>query len=82
MGINTAQKFGKVELLLKGNPKIENGTAIQSINKVEFNNAALIITGDHIIVVIDEKDEFKETLTSTGKIFHLNEVSSYRTHAS
>jgi hypothetical protein len=40
-----------------------------------------MITGDYIIVTIDEKDEINDTLTSTGKIFHLNEVSAYKTHA-
>ena len=77
--MNRAPKFGKVELLLKskyGDPKI------QSIEKVEFEDCGLMITGDYIIIVIDEKDEFNNTLTSTGKIFNLSEVSAYKTHAS
>ena len=37
---------------------------------------------DHIIVEIDEKEGVNNTITSTGKIFKLNDVSSYRTHAS
>lgn len=70
-----APKFGKVELLIK---KITNDSL--SIEKVEFEDCGLMITGDYIIVVLDEKN-IDETLTSTGRIFHLSEVSAYKTHA-
>ena len=40
-----------------------------------------MITGDHIIVVIDERDELNNTLTSTGKIFNLNDIVAYKTHS-
>ena len=77
--MNRAPKFGKIELLIKEpNPtdkKFNNET------KVEFFDCGLMITGDYIIVIIDEKDELNNTLTSTGKIFNLKEVSAYKTHA-
>lgn len=68
----TAPKFGKVELLIK----IENST-----NKISFEDCGLMITGDYIIVIIDERDDINNTLTSTGKIFSLNTIESYRTHS-
>ncbi len=74
MHTNRAPKFGKVELLLKN---VANSKDIISINKVEFFDCGLMITGNYIVITIDEKDE----LTSTGKIFNLNEVSAYKTHA-
>ena len=78
MNTNRAPKFGKVELLLKNNLKTNDLT---STTRVQFLDCGLMITGDYIIVTIDEKDDINNTLTSTGKIFHLNEVSAYKTHA-
>jgi len=78
MNTNRAPKFGKVELLLKNNLKTNDLT---STTRVQFLDCGLTITGDYIIVTIDEKDDINNTLTSTGKIFHLNEVSAYKTHA-
>ena len=76
--MNRAPKFGKIELLLK---EETNDKAIQSTNKIEFLDCGLMITGDYIIVIIDEKDELNNTLTSTGRIFNLKDVSAYKTHA-
>jgi hypothetical protein len=75
--MNRAPKFGKIELLLR---KYKNSN-IDTIDKVEFLDAGLMITGDHIIVIIDERDELNNTLTSTGKIFNLNDVTAYKTHS-
>jgi hypothetical protein len=71
--IPTAPKFGKVELLIK--------TGINSITKEEFEDCGLMITGDYIIVILDDKDDINNTLTSTGNIFNLKDVQSYKTHA-
>jgi hypothetical protein len=40
-----------------------------------------MITGDYIIVILDEKDDINNTLTSTGSIFNLKDIVSYKTHA-
>jgi hypothetical protein len=72
----TAPKFGKVELLIKSDQK-----NTLSNTKITFNDCGLMITGDYIIVVIDERDEINGSLTSTGKIFPLKEVEAYKTHA-
>ncbi len=77
--MNKAPKFGKVELLIKDNS--HSDPLFKSETKVEFLDCGLMITGDYIIVVIDEKDEYNNTLTSTGRIFSLRDVSSYKTHA-
>jgi len=76
MSANRAPKFGKVELLLKSTTNDPLNTT-----KVEFGDCGLMITGDHIIVIIDEKDELKNTLTSTGNIFNLRDVQAYKTYA-
>lgn len=70
--IPTAPKFGKVELLMK------TGT---SRTLETFEDCGLMITGDHIIVILDEKDDINNTLTSTGNIFNLKDIVSYKTHA-
>lgn len=77
--MNRAPKFGKIELILK-KPKTSD-KLIQPTEKVEFLDSGLMITGDHIIVVIDERDELTNTLTSTGKIFNLSDVVAYKTHS-
>jgi len=77
--MNRAPKFGKIELLLK-QPQTRDKD-IQPSKRIEFLDSGLMITGNHIIVVIDEKDEINNTLTSTGKIFHLDNVIAYKTHA-
>lgn len=70
--IPTAPKFGKVELLVKTTSARTNLT---------FEDCGLMITGDYIIVILDEKDELNHTLTSVGKIFPLKDIDSYKTHA-
>lgn len=70
--IPTAPKFSKVELLVKLSSTRTNLT---------FEDCGLMITGDYIIVILDEKDEINNTLTSVGKIFPLKDVDSYKTHA-
>jgi hypothetical protein len=71
--IPTAPKFGKVELLVK--------TGGDGRTNITFDDCGLMITGDYIIVILDEKDELNHTLTSTGKIFQLKDIDSYKTHA-
>lgn len=78
--MNRAPKFGKIELLIK-TPKVSFTSDIQPTERIEFLDAGLMITGDHIIVIIDERDELNNTLTSTGKIFHLDTVLAYKTHS-
>ena len=78
MNTNRVPKFSRVELLLKNNLKTNDLT---STTRVQFLDCGLMITGDYIIVTINENDDINNTLTSTGKIFSLNEVSAYKTHA-
>ena len=55
MAFNNAPKFGKVELLLTSGDE-NNNSGCPSINKVSFEDCGLMITGDYIIVIMDEKD--------------------------
>jgi hypothetical protein len=71
--IPTAPKFGKVELLMK--------TGGHSRTLETFEDCGLMITGDYIIVILDEKDDIDNSLTSTGNIFNLKDIVSYKTHA-
>ncbi len=73
--MNMVPKFSKVELLIKD---ILNNVELPSVTKVEFNNCGLMITGDYIIVTIEESKP-NET-TNIGRIFHLSEVSAYKTY--
>lgn len=75
--MKTAPKFSKVEILMKRSASPND----LSTTKLEFTDCGLMITGDYIIVILDEKDDITNSLTSTGKIFNLDMVSSYRTHA-
>ena len=78
MSANRAPKFGKVEILLKGDSMDKS---VNALTKLDFDDCGVMITGDYIIVILDEKDEVNNTLTSTGKIFHLSKIDSYKTHA-
>ena len=71
--IPTAPKFGKVELLIR------TGGSSRSLET--FEDCGLMITGDYMIVILDETDDINNTLTSTGNIFNLKEIVSYKTHA-
>ncbi len=71
--IPTAPKFGKVELLMK------SGGHSRTLET--FEDCGLMITGDYIIVILDEKDDINNSLTSTGNIFNLKDIVSYKTHA-
>jgi len=75
---NRAPKYSKVELLIKSPTNIPK---LLSIEKLEFLDCGLIITGDYIIVIVDETDEVNTSMKSTGNIYPLSQVSSYRTYA-
>jgi len=79
---NRAPKYSKIELLLNTD-KITHITQREgSVEKLEFLDCGLMITGDYLVVIIDEQDEMKNTLTSTGKIFPMAKIKAYKTHAS
>ena len=73
-----APKFSKVELLIK-NKDYSKGNST-SITKIEFDDCGLMITGDYIIVILDERDEINKMNTSTGRIFNMHEISAYKTY--
>lgn len=78
MMTNMAPKFSKVELLIKNNDYSKGNS--NSITKIDFEDCGLMITGDYIVVVLDERDEVKKMSTSTGRIFHMSEISAYKTY--
>lgn len=75
--MNMVPKFKKVELLIKD-------IKLPSVTKVEFNNCGLMITGDYIIVTVEDSklndDNLTKEITNVGRIFHLSEVSAYKTY--
>lgn len=79
MSTNMAPKFGKVELLIKNSDYSKRNSS--SITKIEFEDCGLMITGDYIVVILDERDELNKLTTSTGRIFHMSEISAYKTYA-
>jgi hypothetical protein len=70
-----APKFGKVELLIK------EAIHSDSIEKLTYDDCGMVITGDYLIIVEDEKENIETTKTSTGTIFNLSQVKSYKTHS-
>jgi hypothetical protein len=79
MSINTAPKYSKIELLIKNEGYRD--TDLRSTTKIEFLDCGLIISGNHLIIVIDERNDINNSLTSTGRIFNLKEISAYKTYA-
>ena len=67
-----APKFGRVELI------VIDG---DSRKKIEYDDCGMVITGDYIIIVEDEKNDVETTTTSTGTIYNMSEVTQYKTHA-
>jgi hypothetical protein len=79
MSINTAPKFGKIELLIKNEGY--NDKDLRSTTRIQFLDCGLMITGDHLIILIDDKDDINKSPTTTGRIFNLKDVSAYKTYA-
>ena len=78
---NTIPKYRKIELILKTGSNTVGYQGINSTFKVEFEDCGLMITGDYIVVISDDMGDTELSLTSTGRIFHLNDVSAYKTYA-
>ena len=72
MDRNVAPTFNKVEILVK---TMINNIEMPSINKVEYTNAAMMITGNYMIITTLEVDD-----TQISKIYHLNEIHAYKTY--
>lgn len=70
---NRLPKYSKVELLLK--TSINN--SVPSITKIDFKECWLTVTGDYLIVTIQETID--DQTTNTGRIYSLSEVSAYKT---
>jgi hypothetical protein len=51
-----------------------------SLSKVEFEDAGMFITGNYVVITTKEYNEEIKEVIQTSKIFHLNEINSYRTH--
>lgn len=69
--------FERVELLVK---TVVNDVVMPSLSKVEFEDAGMVITGNHMIITTKEYNGESNEIIQTSKIFHLNEINSYRTH--
>jgi hypothetical protein len=74
MSHNKAPKFSRVELLLK-NEGISNNNGLHSTTKIDFLECGLMITGDYLIVTMDEIGG-----STTARVFNLKELSAYKTH--
>ena len=68
--MNTAPKYSKIELITSGGQLIS------------FEDCGMFISGNHLIIVEDVKDETGETNTVTeGSVFNLTEIKQYKTYA-
>ena len=77
MDSNIIPTFRKVELLVK---TVVNDVVMPSLSKVEFEDATMLITGNYVVITTKEYNEEVKEVIQTSKIFHLNEINSYRTH--
>lgn len=87
--MNSVPKFKKVDIIIKStkSSKINASdgliTNVQSTEKVEFEDCGLMISGNILIVIIDESPtELEKVLASrtTGHIFKLEDVVKYQTY--
>jgi len=78
MKINDETIFAKVEILLK---KRVNDVQLPSLTKLEFLDASLIITGDYFVITTKRYGETLEHVNKVGEIFHLSEISAYKTYS-
>ncbi len=73
--ITSAPKFKRVELLLKDT---KNKNDMKSLYKIGYDDCAMVITGDYIIITIENNNYIDEPSSVTGKIHKLEEIDSYR----
>lgn len=76
--INTPIKFDKIEILIK---TIVDDVVMPSTTKIEFNDCGLNITGEYMIISVEERVETnaKINTTVTNRIYNLSEVVAYKT---
>lgn len=80
--INTETKFEKVELLVKN--KINNSD-MPSTTKIEFYYCTLILSGDYIIISIEQTvengtiDNPQSETYNTNRVYNLSEIAAYKT---
>lgn len=77
MKTNVEPIFAKVEILLK---KRINDVQLPSLTKLEFLDASLVITGDYLVITTKRYGETLEHVNKVGEIFHLSEISAYKTY--
>lgn len=70
LATDRAPKFSKVELLRKVG---------LSINSEEYQDCGLVITGDYLFIIEEVRETPTSPLISTGRIFPLSEILSYKT---
>lgn len=77
MNLNIIPTFEKVELLVR---TIVNEVVMPSLNKIEFEDAGMVITGNYMIITTKQYVWETNEVVQTSQIFHLNEIKSYRTY--
>jgi hypothetical protein len=74
MDLNSSQIFKKIELLLVFDEKNQIATT-----RVEYDDAMMMFTSNHLIIIKSATDE-ELNVTTTGKLFELNEIAAYKTY--
>ena len=75
--INTAPKFKKISLVMKG--EIKSDDYFRSTYIVEHVDCSMVITGDYVIITEDSNDNVIEGEHSVkGKIYELKNIDSYK----
>lgn len=78
--MQTAPKYSKIELITKYN--LNQTTKLVEEEFITFEDCGMFISGDHLIIVQDVKDNTGETNTATeGTVFNLVNIKQYKTYA-
>jgi hypothetical protein len=78
MNTNVTPTFAKVEILHKN--KV-NDVQLPSLTKLEFLDAGLVITGDYLVITTKKYGESIEHIEQIGEIYHLSDISAYKTYS-
>lgn len=77
--MNSAPKYSKIELIIS-NDSMSAGK-ITPEDLITFNDCGMFMTGDHLIIVEDSRDESGQNNQATeGTVFPLNNIKKYKTY--
>jgi hypothetical protein len=71
-------KYSKV--VVNFNEVVNHPNDNNGVIEIELDDCGMVITGNHLILVLDVGGEIEDSLLTNGYIYHLDKVKSYVTH--